>query len=1814
MTMIFLFLQFLSLFLHKDSCKTILLDLQEKNFEYPIIDSLPSPSNLTFYVSTQDNGLRIINISSLSGGLEPLKEISHLEVNCSLLALFENQFLMILDQSPSNSALHFYNISGEKEASPLQFHSATFELSLHIDSWKWKKNSKTGRYYVYMLEKLTKMMVFELNEDYNLKFLSEISLKDCIRFILSQEDGYLFYHTKTSLHVINMTDLANIQTFEINTTSLVDYYIYYVSFTQIALSPDSSKLYLVYCNRAWGATQFFSWSVSNMTEISYLGKESRGIDCDIGRDELLIILPDSHFALFTDYFGITILEYPSFNFHSKFKFWCSAIHILSDGYFLGVVGSMGKFKSFRFFDFELDQVPYSLVNVVNNMPQFWASHTHYLVAINDQLLLGQFGAYSLLYVITDKVNPYYSYYLGWWLPFHANELQEGLAFSDPNSNYLLIYTHFSDFNSGLVVLVFLKTGDYRGMALIQAYDGLGDGSIQIAQIRDIAYFIPWTWGGYSRIDRICAINVTKTGDIPLEPTNIQIGFANNIAEISSCSKEDKDFVFFTYFSSSYLHICQVDPLNYTQLNEVSRIFVRMRVVDIKPSDSCDLLFIAGDSLIIVDVSNKTNPFYVNNITINRIIEIQLVKKQYLYVMTESATQKLDISQPKNPKYLMNYIFPYKYNALTPYNSAFFIDDIDYSIYHYRAFQDYSSNQHMKSPICLLVEKRSPYYLILLNNPTIAVGIQVSVYYTCIAVGAEFYKITGVVTNVQMASEVNFVEQTSIPSWITFDFNLNLINITADASFLHKNIVIVFMFSGSYCTDINSDYYSGDPKHFIAVNFEQTITFGTTQGSLEIESDKNSIYLKSPSSQSFTMILTLNDAIHSSFIVDSFSGVFITNSKKEGKLTATGFIAPMNMMLKQLRYTIDEENLRENLLEFSINVNDQINDEIKKSFNLTVLKRNSPPILNENRTLHQQFEESFQKNSTICKPSQKFIFSFKKDTFIDTDGDSISYSLQNTIGAYMPYWINFNNIDLIISGIPSLSDEGQYKLKLIASDGFDFNETFFNFTIFDNPPKQTENLLDKNALIGLNFNYTIDSVFVDNDGPENLQYSYEISTENCKISNPNDFWLKFSDKENQFYGTPNMKNKLECSLFDVILLISDGLKTINTSYSISIDKSLSLPFQNESLWPLILKDASETNEVLVNLTSNGSKLMILQADRTEIIFENSSNFNKIQIKGTVKNINFALEKLIVQRNYSILDEKVLVNIFDEFQQDLNTSLPIEKMLFMNNVVHLNKNISRSDKFNVEIGNFYRIAIDKQLFVKESSKMNLNYNFMMKTEGIEADFLQFSSESFEISSPIVIAESHLGTYDASLSAEDEFGNISKYQFLIIVDYNLSEKFIQVLKLIGTFAGPVMSIFAIIKYFYVFYNYFHRKSLEIMGKTIFINKKFKWAFPLIKNDLKTATNILKQLGNLRKTSLFAVFMKNFRTKESPQPISSFVEFSQLLKKSAIYNMLESEKSETIECILEGFILSNFLKKIPLFSRIFMNFKNESERSLITKENMTSQWYNSYFTDVFQEESSKISNYALQIGKYRYSEKNCFIDLQNIENTLQRESTQLKSLKFPKNWTLDNYKLCMIYSLILLKRGIYTKPYFHWFLFEKLAILGIQLLNYRIGDVLLANIDEIKEITCLLRIHEEDKKKAQKFFAVESRNVPIWMAISQKKGVLIMKGTVPSYEKNREYCFTIHDKWKIHMCKFWISVKNDGLQRNKLRVDTQNKNETEMESVKGYFVDIKSTIYDTEQNLKGVDEKEASEKMKYKEEDVPLEKERTEMKDFLTNSNRKY
>ena len=50
-------------------------------------------------------------------------------------------------------------------------------------------------------------------------------------------------------------------------------------------------------------------------------------------------------------------------------------------------------------------------------------------------------------------------------------------------------------------------------------------------------------------------------------------------------------------------------------------------------------------------------------------------------------------------------------------------------------------------------------------------------------------------------------------------------------------------------------------------------------------------------------------------------------------------------------------------------------------------------------------------------------------------------------------MNFDNINLIVSGVASSGNEGTINFKIVASDGYDDTATdFFNFVVFANPPE------------------------------------------------------------------------------------------------------------------------------------------------------------------------------------------------------------------------------------------------------------------------------------------------------------------------------------------------------------------------------------------------------------------------------------------------------------------------------------------------------------------------------------------------------------------------------------------------------------------------------------------------------------------------------------------------------------------------------------------------------------------------------------------
>ena len=92
-----------------------------------------------------------------------------------------------------------------------------------------------------------------------------------------------------------------------------------------------------------------------------------------------------------------------------------------------------------------------------------------------------------------------------------------------------------------------------------------------------------------------------------------------------------------------------------------------------------------------------------------------------------------------------------------------------------------------------------------------------------------------------------------------------------------------------------------------------------------------------------------------------------------------------------------------------------------TFNLTVVDVNQAPVLN-----------SALLNQTILE-AKTLAYQIPEDTFVDPDGDALTYTADLSSGDPLPAWLSFDANTRTFSGTPAASDAGIYTIRVIATD-------------------------------------------------------------------------------------------------------------------------------------------------------------------------------------------------------------------------------------------------------------------------------------------------------------------------------------------------------------------------------------------------------------------------------------------------------------------------------------------------------------------------------------------------------------------------------------------------------------------------------------------------------------------------------------------------------------------------------------------------------------------------------------------------------------
>ncbi|MCT7952927.1 putative Ig domain-containing protein [Ancylothrix sp. C2] len=162
-------------------------------------------------------------------------------------------------------------------------------------------------------------------------------------------------------------------------------------------------------------------------------------------------------------------------------------------------------------------------------------------------------------------------------------------------------------------------------------------------------------------------------------------------------------------------------------------------------------------------------------------------------------------------------------------------------------------------------------------------------------------------------------------------------------------------------------------------------------------------------------------------------------------------------------------------------------------------------------------------SQTATEKSAFQFTIPANSFSDSDGDTLSYSVKLSNGNSLPSWLKFDAATKTFAGTPTATDIGTLSLIVSVSDGKAGTATQ-NFDIVINaaspeaPFVATPIADQNNVLAGTLFNYTIPAGTFTDPQNDNLTYTATLAD-----GTPLPSWLQFNPTTLTFNGTPTNAN-------------------------------------------------------------------------------------------------------------------------------------------------------------------------------------------------------------------------------------------------------------------------------------------------------------------------------------------------------------------------------------------------------------------------------------------------------------------------------------------------------------------------------------------------------------------------------------------------------------------------------------------------------------------------------------------------------------------
>ena len=610
--------------------------------------------------------------------------------------------------------------------------------------------------------------------------------------------------------------------------------------------------------------------------------------------------------------------------------------------------------------------------------------------------------------------------------------------------------------------------------------------IFLLQLGQIIYWIP---DGNSHFGCIQGLNISNITEAKVMSSDMKVIPGTAKSAIAGCVQGSNSFIFYKIDSESNLYVTIVNPTQFWNLTKISSYFISDTITTMTATANCDTLYTGGNSLRTFDI---TDPYHIKLISrsfIPAILTITIIPFDMMCINAAQATYVYNIKDHHFPVQVSKSEYP---TAGSLGVTGYVTDTKNNAVYVFRSRSRETDGSHdFYWPYQQYIEyvkiAKTPeiFYISTITNPNLYVGKSTTYNIQVFSVGDHpadrgVYLMNApenTLTYTLSLMDGNF-QISNLPTWLLFDKIYKTITVTPPKEYENQEVLLYFDGFFHYKT-LNQTY-------------AQPINLPKVLPSLSISLDDflNKLQLSSPSLGTLGLIIQINPATII-IITDPFSGVFVNYNSKTGVFVGNGNVASLNDMLSHLRYACTMSKTECQSI-FNITVSDSINsDKNISGQNITCFNKNNPPQIT--LPIMKQITSALAlKNNTIT-PKTNFQLLISSKSYLDLDGDQLSYSMSGQNATNLSSWLTFDSKSLLLSGIPSLSDEGNATFTMSVSDGFNYILDTFSILIFDKVPYFKFSLssqIRKNTIgVGEDFYFQFTS-FLDDDGPDSLTYSAE----------------------------------------------------------------------------------------------------------------------------------------------------------------------------------------------------------------------------------------------------------------------------------------------------------------------------------------------------------------------------------------------------------------------------------------------------------------------------------------------------------------------------------------------------------------------------------------------------------------------------------------------------------------------------------------------------------------------------------------------------